>query len=467
VRSRYGKVCPTIRSRLFLLLATFSVGLFTVSSAHAATYYVSTNGSDGAAGSQASPFKTIAHAVKRMNAGDTTYVKGGVYSEPPWFGRSGTASAPIKLLNAPGESPVIDCGRVGTKSIVFQNGEYKLHLPIGHITLEGFEIRNCWHGMVMYNGYNITISRNWIHDNAAQGIHGNGRNILVDRNVISHNGAFEGCASGGTHTEYTGKKSTICNKTHGIYTTGPNWVITNNLIYDNLSSGIVVAGYKHCPEGGCYGNKVYTSHEYGGADGWLIANNTIAYQHYRDAIVLWMGLATNSRIINNIFYENSQKESDEINGINFFGSGGNHIVQNNLCYATKTGGTACIGGTTGWQGKIKEESGNIVNTANPNFEGAGATISGVPNFKLKAGSPAIDKGQSLPQVTWDHQGIKRPAGAGFEIGAYEFCPPGVVCEQGSPPPNPTGGGGSFTPGVPVLLSPTGEICPSPYLPLSL
>jgi hypothetical protein len=34
-------------------------------------------------------------------------------------------------------------------------------------------------------------------------------------------------------------------------------------------------------------------------------------------------------------------------------------------------------------------------------------------------SDAVDRGQSLPDVTADFEGNSRPAGAGFDLGAYE------------------------------------------------
>ncbi len=203
--------------------------------------------------------------------------------------------------------------------------------------------------------------------------------------------------------------------------------------------------------------------EYAGAKNWLVANNTIAYNG-ASGVVNWQPRAVNNKYINNIFYENGTRYPNSQQGIRFYSSsgGGGNTVSNNLFYASGAGATQAIGGGyPGWE-KLYTGSGNIIQ-ANPNFEGAGATISGVPNFKLKTGSPAIDKGQSLSQVTWDHQGIKRPAGAAFDIGAYEFCPPGVVCEQGSPPPNPTGGGGIIPPaGSPILRGPNGEVCPSGF-----
>lgn len=97
------------RQKIFGCISTFLLTFAANGTAWAATYYVSTSGSDSNPGTQAAPFRTIAHAVDKMVAGDTTYVKGGVYREGNIrFGRSGTESAPIKLLNAPGEFPIID-----------------------------------------------------------------------------------------------------------------------------------------------------------------------------------------------------------------------------------------------------------------------------------------------------------------------------------------------------------------------
>ena len=64
---------------------------------------------------------------------------------------------------------------------------------------------------------------------------------------------------------------------------------------------------------------------------------------------------------------------------------------------------------------------------------------------MQAGSPAIDKGQTLADVTNDYAGGARPFGAAYDIGAYESgSPPG----SGGPPTDiipgvgPISGGGS-------------------------
>jgi predicted outer membrane repeat protein len=46
------------------------------------------------------------------------------------------------------------------------------------------------------------------------------------------------------------------------------------------------------------------------------------------------------------------------------------------------------------------------------------------DYRLKAGSPAIDAGKADGAPSTDLQGQTRPCGGGVDIGAYEFCDPG-------------------------------------------
>ena len=58
-----------------LWLALFVLILLASSPVFAADYYVATTGNDSNSGTQAAPWRTIKHAVDKMVAGDTTYVK--------------------------------------------------------------------------------------------------------------------------------------------------------------------------------------------------------------------------------------------------------------------------------------------------------------------------------------------------------------------------------------------------------
>jgi hypothetical protein len=44
------------------------------------------------------------------------------------------------------------------------------------------------------------------------------------------------------------------------------------------------------------------------------------------------------------------------------------------------------------------------------------------DFRLKPGSCAVDRGATIPEVTHDFDGVKRPTGKAYDIGAFELIP---------------------------------------------
>jgi hypothetical protein len=73
-------------------------------------------------------------------------------------------------------------------------------------------------------------------------------------------------------------------------------------------------------------------------------------------------------------------------------------------------------------------------------DGGCAVITSVPgfitpgsNFRLAAGSLAIDAGTTVTAVTVDHDGAARPRGSSYDIGAYEG--EGASMNAPSPPRN--------------------------------
>ncbi|HBH81728.1 MAG TPA: hypothetical protein DDY39_18030 [Nitrospira sp.] len=394
--------------------------------AHAATYYVATTGDNSNPGTEDKPFRTIAHAVNAMVAGDTTYARGGTYIESAEvrFKRSGTSSAPIRLLNYPGETPTIRfTDRTnGTHRIsLWNSGGY--NKAVGWIVIEGFTITNSAVGIRLYSANDVIIRGNTIYDNQYQGILGYGTRILVDRNVINHNGNFSGCAAG----------TVSCNKEHGIYMNGTAITITNNVIYDNLSYGIQMNG----SSSSVYDPSLHAGQEFAVSHNWIIANNTLAYNKYRAGIVVWGSTCNNARIENNIFYENSRNVRGSANGIDYVGAGSATGIQvrNNHFYASGLGGTASSTGTPPSDLVFTE---NIVNISSPEFVNAPVELPASPNFALTPRSPAIDKGLPpsdeppgetlrtafkdalLKARRTDFAGTARPQGRAHDIGAYEY-----------------------------------------------
>lgn len=382
------------------------------------TYFVSTSGSDSNSGSQASPFKTIAHAVSKMIAGDTTYVRGGTYKEGfIWFRRAGTQTAPIKLLSYPGEAPIIDF--VDRKNRIYIKHESGANVAIGWITIDGFEIRNGYDGIKFHSTHNSTFRRNKIHHNKTNGILGQGgHHNLFDRNIIHHNGNFDTCH----------EVTVACAQDHGIYAFGRNYVITNNIFYYNIGFGLQQNGYSTSH----YTPNRVPSPDFAGAANWIVANNVFAYSYNAPGLVIWDSESDNGRYENNIFYENKVTGSaSSTNGIHFVGGGQrNNLIRNNIFYASGSGGQVAITASA-VEGTQYTQSNNWFGT-NPAFVNGGSnSLPAVPDFRLKASSPAIDKGldPNVLSTKFDFAGGARPQGQAYDIGAYEF---GAVLGNGPP-----------------------------------
>lgn len=67
-------------------------------------------GDDAADGSEAKPWKTVNRALTSLTAGDTLYLRGGVYYENVRCAASGTKEKPITIRSYPGELASIDGG---------------------------------------------------------------------------------------------------------------------------------------------------------------------------------------------------------------------------------------------------------------------------------------------------------------------------------------------------------------------
>lgn len=76
-------------------------------SALAATYHVSIAGSDTAAGTEVTPWRTIQHAVDALKPGDTAVIHKGTYRERIEVKSGGTADAPIAIVAFPGAHVVV------------------------------------------------------------------------------------------------------------------------------------------------------------------------------------------------------------------------------------------------------------------------------------------------------------------------------------------------------------------------
>ena len=340
------------------LLAVAAALALTSTGLHARTFHVAPGGDDVNPGTSESPLRTIQKAAEIARAGDSVLVRGGVYRGHVFLRFSGEPDRPIVFKNAPGDRPVVDGEGKGRIELQSEHGWQK---PIGWVVVEGFEVRNGWDGIKFYNAHHVVLKGNFIHGNLNQGILGNGHHVRIEGNVIAHNGF-----------KPDNEKS---NKEHGIYATGTDFEIVDNVIHSSRAYGIQVAGYPFKPDG-------HAGPEFAGARRWLIRRNTIAFQQNRAGIVVWQPDATDCVIENNVFYRNAVTlGTGDIQGVDFVAAGGRHVIRNNLFYGPERKSIGepprdCI-----LSDNLEDKDPRFVNP--DRFD-----------FRLREGSPALDSNAS-------------------------------------------------------------------------
>jgi len=423
-----------------LKLLTFSLGLslllgllLTISPAQAQgqTFYVDPTGSDTTGtGSAANPWRTIQHAAAQVTAGDTVVINPGTYAGGIVVDTSGTAAAPI-TFRAGGPGAIID-GSGGERDAFFITAaDYIVvdGLTIQHATRAGLRIslsdhvtvRHCtladngrWglftdfsdytliediesygavdeHGIYISNSSDFpTIRGSRIHHNHANGIHMNGDlsqggDGVISFGLIEGNLIYDNGLGGGSGINLDGVTDSL---------------IRNNLLYDNHASGISV--YQIDGGSGSQNNR-------------LLNNTIIMPADGRWAINIPDLNDTGNQIFNNIiFSDHNWRGSILIPEPNLGGFESDYNVLVNRL--STDGGNSTIS-LAAWQ-TLGYDSHSFIATPNELFVDPAAG-----DYRLKAGSPAIDAGLDLADVPADLTGQPRPAGAGFDLGAYEFRSP--------------------------------------------
>ncbi len=315
-----------VRALVLSIVSVASVALFS-GQAHAATYYVSTTGDDRNPGTEVSPWRSVAYAAQTLAAGDTVYIRGGVYNEYVVIGRSGTSGAPIAYRAYPGENPIIEGG--GPYGGIFAQSRTNLvfdGLTVRNTTAQGqgggisifdvqdpsgsITIQNC----VLYNNNSgdnpagvyitrslgtINIRNNIIHDNnhlrLLPGIeHGNGvlvfgligssaaSNIIVANNRIHR----QGVPVKYKHPTGVGGQFTVRNNVvydvygrAGIETVQQGSRIHNNVIY-NVLSGAESPAIRIGADFDVNGVEVFNNSVYGASWGvYVQVGSTNSYIH--------------------------------------------------------------------------------------------------------------------------------------------------------------------------------------------
>jgi Right handed beta helix region len=300
--------------------------------------------------------------------------------------RGGTAEAWITFRSEERWAAVLDGEKGGShEAWYFGPG-------VGYVRIQGFEIRNLQeHGFDTYGGgvHDLIIAANHVHhigrnctdtSNGRTGasLGAGTRRVTFDGNVWHDIGRFapgeHGCEP---QTEY------FQNHDHGIYVADAEGITIRNNVFYNFKRGWPV--HRYYSRGSSVG-------------GLSIQNNTfVGANPYRTGQIIVASPTSDLTIENNIFYA-PQSAAILFEGVRSLAA----IVRYNM-----------VSG-----GRIQEGAPDGVRLEH-NWEAVDPKFSGTSNYRLGPGSPAIDVGLPLRDVTYDADGVRRPRGKGYDLGAYE------------------------------------------------
>ena len=395
----------------------------TTESAEAANYYISRAGTDNnscaVAMNPLTPkrnFNGITGALACLSSGDTLIVAAGTYREAIYalYITPGTPGNYTKIHGAPGATVIIQpsgiYGRVieadsadgyGSSYVEFDNlvldginvgyDCVKINTNSHHFRIQNSEIKNCGGNGVLVGGATGSneFLNNDIHDvgriyyypfPAGHGFYIANNSNIIDGNRIHNIESYPGPSNGGIQI--------YCDCVDAHHNR-----VSNNFIYSISGGGVYMSRGD--------GNVAYNNVVAKAGSGFMIDNSCI-----------------NCALYNNTAYGNTRYLANSF-GIGVQGSGGptNSIVRNNITYGNFLDWVLDDGVNTVLSNNLCGAAGTgCAIVGNPLFVDAAAN-----NFQLSSGSPAIDAGYTLSGIVGtDVQGIARPQGSGYDIGAFEY-----------------------------------------------
>ncbi|MCX7698380.1 MAG: right-handed parallel beta-helix repeat-containing protein, partial [Candidatus Goldbacteria bacterium] len=209
------------RNILFLCL------FYLISFLAAETYYVSMTGNDSNTGLLGQPWRTLQYAVNRLSAGDTLIVEDGTYTGFYMDRIKGTATQRITIKARNRLGAIINQPPTGrTRNVEF--------LSCSYVTFDGFEVTGAPGAGISVRTVEYEYTGVNCRDNIIQYCHSHHNS--VGNPAGSHDGIFTGFALNVT-IQYN-----ICNNNgeHGIYVSNSadNPVVRGNIVYGNYNNGI-------------------------------------------------------------------------------------------------------------------------------------------------------------------------------------------------------------------------------------
>ncbi|MCP4650107.1 MAG: hypothetical protein GY853_08540 [PVC group bacterium] len=420
--------------KIFLLanLCILALSVLFTPFSFAADYYVSEGGSDSDDGSLGNPWETIQHAADTVVGGDTVIVQTGTY-DGFVISTAGTATDRI-TFRAANSSVVLNT------NVAYEARSAVIHVTGNYVTIDGFrmigesgsndrgiriskdsgddilgiEIKNCR----VSNMGSVGISTSFAVD------------ILIENNEVWGSGNTHGVyvANSGDNPIVRGNAS-YNNDRGGIQINADpleagdgiitNALVENNIVYNNGTSGLNFASIRNSL---IRNNLVYDNQQhgiaswddeagdsYGSKDNKYLNNTVVAPSGGAHAFSLRNG-STGNVVKNNILIHEGGQDSIAVDTESMAGLDSDYNIVTNI--EDPTGSLVSL---TSWQNNYNQDNNSIVATASSVFENPGSD-----NYKLKAGSPAIDQGANLSgDVNFDLLGVVRPQAFVYDIGTYE------------------------------------------------
>lgn len=411
----------------------------------ASTIYVSPSGNDGNPGTLDRPLATPARAISLASPGDTIYFRAGRYNVTRflWIDKDG-----LTLASYPGEQAtiagsnadttnlqsviVIVSNNVSIIGLEIQGGSYysikvesnsgtllrncRIHSSgrdcIKMYNADQMTIENCEigpsglrdpsnaEGIDSVGGRNTVIRGCYIHDIATNGLYlkGGASNCIVERNRVERTGHAGILLGQDTDLEFM---------RDGTKYEALNSIVRNNIVINTGGAGVgTYSGYNVR----FYNNTLWDVAKSYHA-GFYVVTNTREVPSERVTFKNNIVVVTSSRPM--VFVVNLADALASDYNIWFRPNGGAYR------FSRESGSSADY-----WEGLADWQRGM---GADLNSRAVDPRLGS--DYKPLAGSPAIDAGQSIPEVTNDYSGGARPQGAGYDIGAYE------ASGSSQPPPN--------------------------------